>query len=86
MASMKSAEAVDPKKESKSKLSEDEQRQLVDEAIQKRDRLAESQLEMAKLFLQSDKPDIALRRLKEIVAEFGGSAAAKEAKAMMEKL
>jgi outer membrane protein assembly factor BamD (BamD/ComL family) len=51
-----------------------------------RERLAESQLDMAKLFMQREKPNIALRRLKEIVAEFSGLAAATEAKSLMKKL
>ena len=41
---------------------------------------------MAKLFLEKEKPDIALRRLKEIVAEYSGSAAAAEAKSLLKKL
>jgi len=84
--STKPGEAIDPKNESKPKLTEAEKNELLEQAIQKRERLAESQLEMAKLFLQSDKPDIAVRRLKEIVAVYAGSAAAKVAMAMMAKL
>ena len=41
---------------------------------------------MAKLFIENEKPNIALRRLKEIVAEFSGSEAATEAKSLMKKL
>ena len=84
--STKPVKAIDPTDESKPKLSEAENRELIDQAIQKRERLAESQLEMAKLFIRNGKPEIALRRLKQITAEFGGSAAAKEAKAMMKSL
>jgi TolA-binding protein len=56
---------------------------LLEEAIHKREKLAESSLEMATMFMQRGKMDIARRRLREIVAEFDGSAAASEAKAML---
>ena len=49
-------------------------------------RRIENELELAKLFLENEKPDIALRRLKEIVVEYSGSAAATEAKSLMKKL
>lgn len=60
-----------------------EQKVLLEDAIQKREKLAESQLEMAKMFLQKNKPGIARRRLREIASEFEGAAAATEAKALL---
>jgi outer membrane protein assembly factor BamD (BamD/ComL family) len=76
----------DPNRESKSELTEADQKALLEQAIQKQERLAESQLEMAKLFFQKRNSRIALRRLKEIVSEFGDSEAAKEAKTILKKL
>lgn len=72
--------------ESKSELTDDERRQLLEAAIKKNEKLAESGVEMAKLFLHNGKRQIANRRLQEIVEEFGGSAAAKEAKSLLKKL
>ena len=86
MTSMKSVQPLDPIKAAEPKPSEAEKNDLLEQAIQKRERLAESQLDMAKLFILNGKPEIALQRLKQITSEFGGSAAAKEAKAMMKKL
>lgn len=80
---MTATKSVSPKKQSQPQLTEDE---LLEQSNQMRERLAESQLDMAKLFLKKEKPDIALRRLKEIVVEFSGSAAAIEAKSLMKKL
>lgn len=67
-------------------VTDDEQRELLQRAIEKRERLAESRLEMAKLFLQNGKSAIALRRLKEILGEFSGSKAAIEAKSLLKKV
>ena len=86
MTSTKSAKTIGPKKKSQPELTEEEQRELEESANQIRERRAENQLEMAKLFLTKGKPDIALRRLKEMVAEYGGSTASKEAKALIKKL
>lgn len=72
MTSTNAVEAAASKKASKPKPAESEKRELIEQAIQKRERLAESQLAMARLFLQSDKREIALRRLKEVVAGTGG--------------
>lgn len=74
------------KHEPQSGNADEEKRQLLDEAIQKNEKLAESAVEMAKLFLQNGKRQIAKRRLREIVAEFAGSAAAKDAKGLLKKL
>ncbi len=86
MTSTKSKKTIGPNKKSQPELTEYDQRELLEQSNQIRDRLAESQLDMAKLFLEKEKPDIALRRLKEIVAEYSGSAAAAEAKSLLKKL
>ncbi len=60
--------------------------QLLEEAIQKNEKLAESGIEMARLFIQNGKKAVAKRRLQQIVKEFGQAAAAKEAKSLLSKL
>ena len=72
--------------EPKSELTEDERKQLLEAAIKKNEKVAESGIEMAKLFLHNGKRQIANRRLQEIVEDFGGTAAAKEAKSLLKKL
>jgi outer membrane protein assembly factor BamD (BamD/ComL family) len=67
-------------------LTPEEQKQLVDEAIERLDRLAESQLEMARLFIDRGKIAIARRRLTEVVELYGKSDAAKEAKKLLKRL
>ena len=67
-------------------LSAEEQKKLVDDAIERLDRLAESQLEMAQLFLNRGKLEIARRRLEEVVELYGKSEAAKDAKKLLKKL
>lgn len=86
MASMKSQKTSGSKKKSKPELTEEEKQELLESANQIREQRAENQLELAKLFLENEKPSIALRRLKEIVAEYSGSMAATEAKSLMKKL
>ena len=86
MTSMNSVEALDPKNMEQPELTEAEKKELVEQSIQKRERLTESGLEMAKLFMEKGKPKIARRRLKEIVDEFDGSAAAEEAREMLERM
>lgn len=54
--------------------------------IRDREKLAESNLDMAKMFLQRGKPGIAGRRLRELVTEFEGSVAATEAKCILRTL
>lgn len=70
----------------KPSLTPEQQKQLVDEAIERLDRLAESQLEMARLFIDRGKIEIARRRLTEVVELYGKSDAAKEAKKMLKGL
>lgn len=86
MTSIKSQKTSGSKKKSKPELTEEEKQEILERADQIREQGAENQLELAKLFLDNEKPDIALRRLKEIVAEYSGSKAATEAKFLMKKL
>ena len=86
MTSTKSKKKIGSKKKSQPELTEEEKQELLEQTNQIRDQRAENELELAKLFLENEKPDIALRRLKEIVAECSGSKAATEAKALMKKL
>ncbi|MDA1231487.1 MAG: hypothetical protein O2856_11985 [Planctomycetota bacterium] len=86
MTSTKSKKKIGSKKKSQPELTEEEKQELLEQTNQIRDQRAENALELAKLFLENEKPDIALRRLKEIVVEYSGSAAATEAKSLMKKL
>ena len=67
-------------------LTPEQQKQLVDDAIERLDRLAESEIEMARLFIDRGKPDIARRRLQEVMDLYGKSPAAKEAKKLLKGL
>ena len=86
MTSTKSAKKSGSKKRPEPELTEEEKQELSERANRIREQQAENQLELAKLFLENRKPDIALRRLKEIVADYSGSKAATEAKGLMKKL
>ena len=86
MTSIKSQKTSGSKKKSKPELTEEEKQEILERENRIREQGAENQLELAKLFLENEKPDIALRRLKEIVAEYSGSKAATEAKFLMKKL
>ena len=72
--------------EEKPELTEEAKKALLEDAIQKREKLAESSLEMARMFIEKGKQEIAKRRLTDIVREFGSSAAATEAKVLLGKL
>jgi len=67
-------------------LTPEEQKLLVDEAIEKLERLAESQLDMARLFIDRGKIDIARRRLQEVVELYSKSDSAKAAKKLLKTL
>lgn len=67
-------------------LSVEEQKQLVDDAIERLDRLAESEVEMARLFISRGKNDIARRRLQEVIKLYSKSDAAKEAKKLLKSV
>lgn len=86
MTSTRSKKKSGSKKKSQPELTEEEKQELLESANQIREQRAENELELAKLFLENEKPDIALRRLKEIVAEYSGSSAATKAKSLMKKL
>ena len=86
MTSTKSSKTSGSKKKPKPELTEEEKQEILERANQIREQQAENQLELAKLFLENEKPDIAFRRLKEIVADYSGSKAATEAKSLMKKL
>ena len=86
MPSLKLAEAVESNKASKPEMSDAEKQELLEQAIEKRHKLADSRLEMAKMFFEKGKPDIAEKRLQELVDEFAGSAAANEARLILAKL
>ena len=86
MTATKSQKKSGAKKKPESELSEEERQELSERANRIREQHAEHQLELAKLFLENEKPGIALRRLKEIVADHSGSTAATEAKSLMKKL
>jgi hypothetical protein len=86
MPTATSAKSKRSTKKSQPELSEKEQRELLDRANQIREQRAETQLELAKLFVKKKKHDVALRRLKVIVAEFSGTGAADQARALIRKL
>ena len=86
MTSTKSLKKSGSRKKPEPELTEDEKQELSERANRIREQQAENQLELAKLFLENEKPNIALRRFKEIVADYGGSKAATEAKSLMKKL
>ena len=86
MTSAKSKKKIGSKKKSQPELTEEEKQELLEQTNRIREQRAENELELAKLFLENEKPDIALRRLKEIVVEYSGSAAATEAKSLIKKL
>lgn len=63
--------------------SPEQQKAGLDQAIKRLDKHAESQLEMARLFIDRGKTEIARRRLQELVEMYGKSDAAKEAKKLL---
>lgn len=67
-------------------LTPEEQKKLVDDAIERLDRLAESELEMAQLFINRGKIEIARRRLQELIDRYGKSEVATEAKKLLKNL
>ena len=67
-------------------LTPEEQKQLVDDAIERQERHAESELQMARLFIDKGKIEIARRRLNEVVELYGKSDSAKEARKMLKTI
>ena len=86
MRSPAAAKARASKLESKSEPTNAEKLELLEQSILKGQKLAESDLEMAQVFLKRGKVEIARRRLSRIIDEFGGAEAAIEAKAMLKRL
>jgi Tfp pilus assembly protein FimV len=77
---------VQPEEPSEPKLSAEEQRRLLDEAIERKEPLAQSELEIARMFLERGRKDIARRRLELILSECPRSQAAEEARRLLETL
>lgn len=67
-------------------LTDEERRQLVGDAIDRGERIVESEIEMAKLFAGSGRIDVARRRLREVIERFPESEAAEEARRMLRSL
>ncbi len=67
-------------------LTPEQQKQLVDEAIERQERHAESELQMARLFIDRGKIEIGRRRLQEVVELYGKSDSAKEAKKLLKTI
>jgi outer membrane protein assembly factor BamD (BamD/ComL family) len=74
-----------PKPEGKLDLTEEDRKALLEEAIQKQEKLAESGLQIAKMFIEKGQILVVRRRLNEIVTEFSESAAAVEAKVLLKR-
>jgi outer membrane protein assembly factor BamD (BamD/ComL family) len=72
--------------DSKSELTEEQRKKLLEEAIERQDKLAESELEMARMFIAHEKTETAQRRLRGLIANFGASAAAVEAAQLLADL
>ena len=67
-------------------LTPEQQKEQLDQAIERLDKHAESQLEMARLFIDRGKNEIARRRLEEILELYGRSDAAREARKLLKRL
>lgn len=81
---MPAAPKEPPKKRTKKPTPADEQNRLiVDKAIQDGKRLAESKLDIARLFIARGQTDIARRRLQELLEIHGESDEAAEARELL---
>lgn len=67
-------------------LNDEQRADLLTAEIEKNEKLAASQIEMAKLFLAQGKTDIARRRLEQILAEWPTAEAARSAQQMLLEL
>jgi len=67
-------------------LSDAERLELLAAEIEKHEKLASSQIEMAELFLAQGKDEIARRRLEQILSEWPEASSAETAKTMLKKL
>ena len=64
-------------------LSEEDKQALLAEEIEKSERLAASQLEMAQLFLKQGKTEIARRRLRQILEQYPKALVVPEAERLL---
>jgi Tfp pilus assembly protein FimV len=67
-------------------LTPEQLKEQLDLAIERLDKHAESQLEMARLFISHGKTEIARRRLQEILELYAKSDAAKEARLLLKRM
>ena len=67
-------------------LTPEQQTEILDQVLERLDKHAESQLEMARLFIDRGKTEIARRRLHELVEMYGKSDAAQEASKLLKGL
>lgn len=67
-------------------LSEEEKQAQLNEAIEKNEKLAESELELARWFIENDRHDFALRRLKKILKDYPRSSHVTEAQRLLKRL
>ncbi len=81
-----SATAEIESQESQVQLSEEDKKALLTEAIEKNEKLAESELELARWFIQNNRPEFALRRLKKILKEYPFSTSAPESNRLKNQL
>lgn len=72
--------------QSQVQLSEEEKKALLAEAIEKNEKLAESELELARWFIANDRSEFALRRLKKILKEYPLASQVPEAKRLLKQL
>lgn len=79
-ASAKLAETVEL---DKVELSPEQQKEELEAALERLDKLAESELEMVRLFLERGKIEIAKRRLEGILESYPKSHATKEARKLL---
>ncbi len=86
MRSTTAAKVRAAKLESKSETTSAEKMEILELAISKRQKLAESDLDMAQVFIEKGKVAIARRRLCHIIDTYDGTDAAIEAQAMLKKL
>src|SRR4051794_31249363 len=63
-----------------------QQTDVVDDAIERLDKLAESELAMARLFIDRGKTEIARRRLNEVIGRFEKTNAAEESRNLLKAL
>ena len=67
-------------------MTEAERKASVDEAIERLDKLAEGELEMARMFRERGKFDTARRRLQNLIAQYNKSRVADAARQLLQEL